>query len=129
MTKPYGDKNQSLDNLPVAPFKRMGRAPGPAGAQADLLRRGLNRPVGLGTNPFGSGLIAAPGLISLYPPAGSRRPRSALSEAASLWEQLPASAKQQTADWAGRLKARLAAENAARRLVSSSLSGLDAATR
>jgi len=28
MTKAYGDGNQSLDELPAAPFKRMGRAPG-----------------------------------------------------------------------------------------------------
>ena len=66
-----------------------------------------------------------PGLVARIETALAR---GVLADAAMLWDQLPETAKRLSADWAGRLKARAAAEAAARRIVGTSIAALDTAT-
>ncbi len=97
----------------------------PAETWVDKVRRLFGKVVTVRAVGDGSG-SDLPGLVSRIEAALAR---ASLSEAAALWEQLPDAARRLSADWAGRLKSRVAAEDAARRLVTQSLSALDAATR
>jgi hypothetical protein len=55
--------------------------------------------------------------------------RGALGDAAAAWDSLPEGARQASAAWGGRLKARVAAEQAARAIASDSVAALNAAPR
>lgn len=94
------------------------------GSVGERLRRLVGKVVTVRATGDGSG-TDVPGLVARIQAALGR---GALPEVAKLWDQLPEEPKRLSAGWGERLKARVAAEDAARRLVAQSLASLNAAT-
>ncbi|WP_299561182.1 hypothetical protein [Enterovirga sp.] len=97
----------------------------PAETWLDRVRRVFEKVVTVRAVGDGSG-TDLPGLVSRIEAALGR---GQLAEAAGLWDQLPAPAKAMSESWAGRLKARVAAEAAARSISQAALAALDGASR
>ena len=99
--------------------------PRPDESFMDKVRRLLGRVVTVRSVGDGSG-GDVPGLVARIDAALAR---GALADAAGEWNRLPDGAKATTAPWAERLRARVAADAAARRIGAVALAGLDATTR
>jgi hypothetical protein len=105
--------------------KIMAEPQGPAGSIADRLLRIADKVVTVKAVGDGSGRDV-PGLVGRIESALSR---GALPEAAAAWDSLPDEPKRLSAEWGIRLKARIAADNAAQKLGADSLAALDAPSR
>jgi hypothetical protein len=95
---------------------------GPAGSITDRLLRVADKIVTVRAVGDGSGRDV-PGLVQRIELALAR---GALPEAAAAWDSLPEDPKRISAEWGARLKARIAADNAAQKLGADSLAALDA---
>ncbi len=95
---------------------------GPTGSITDRLLRVADKIVTVRAVGDGSGRDV-PGLVQRIESALAR---GALSEAAAAWDSLPDAPKRISAEWGTRLKARIAADNAAQALGADSLAALDA---
>ena len=95
---------------------------GPAGSITDRLLRVADKIVTVRAVGDGSGRDV-PGLVQRIESALAR---GALPEAAAAWDSLPEDPKRISAEWGARLKARIAADNAAQKLGADSLAALDA---
>lgn len=114
----------SADFKPLA--ERITSEPqGPAASIGDRLLRIADKVVTVRAVGDGSGRDV-PGLVGRIEASLAR---GALADAAAAWEQLPEDPKRISADWAARLKGRVAAEAALRRLGAESLAALDAPAR
>jgi hypothetical protein len=114
----------SQEFKPIAP-KIIQEARGPANSWSDRIGRMAEgiitiRPVG---EP---GSNTVPSLVARIDDALAR---GALAEAAAAWDALPEPARRAQEDFGRRLKARAAAEDAARAISNQALAALDAATR
>ncbi|MGA0597028.1 COG4223 family protein [Enterovirga sp. CN4-39] len=98
---------------------------GPSGSIADRLMRVAEKVVTVRAVGDGSGRDV-PGLVGRIEAALNR---GALGEAAAAWESLPDEPRRVSAEWGARLKARIAADNAARTIGAESLAALDAPSR
>jgi hypothetical protein len=98
---------------------------GPAGSLTDRLLRVADKIVTVRAIGDGSGRDV-PGLVGRIEAALAR---GALPEAAAAWDSLPDEPKRASAAWGTRLKARIAADNAAQKLGADSLAALDAPSR
>lgn len=98
---------------------------GPSASIGDRLLRIADKVVTVRAVGDGSGRDI-PGLVGRIEASLAR---GALADAAGAWEQLPDDAKRLSNDWAARLKQRVAAEAALRRLGAESLAALDAPAR
>ena len=120
---PAGAAALAADFKPLA--ERMLSAP-QAGSEtiAEKLRRVAEKIVTVRAVGDGSG-TDLPGIVAGIEGALGR---AALSDAATLWDKLPETPKAISADWAKRLRARVAAEEAARRIGVHSLAALESAS-
>jgi hypothetical protein len=98
---------------------------GPSASIADRLLRVADKVVTVRAVGDGSGRDI-PGIVGRIEASLAR---GALAEAASAWDTLPEDARRASADWASRLKRRVAADEAARRLGAEALAALDAPAR
>lgn len=109
---------------PIA--ETMSTAPsGPAGTFADRLLRVADKIVTVRVVGDGSGRDL-PGLVGRIE---SSLARGDLTAASAAWDSLPDEAKRLASQWGERLKARVAAETAARKLGAEALASLDAPSR
>jgi hypothetical protein len=128
--KPYGAQGApsagalQLEFKPLAD-RILAEPQSPTGSVGDRLLRIAEKIVTVRAVGDGSGRDL-PGTVARIDAALGR---GALADAAVAWETLPEAAKSISAEWGAKLRTRVAAETAARRLASESLAALDAPAR